>query len=317
MHEPFIYLAPLRGLTDFGFRNLFCKHFEGYDAAVAPFINPQQNAAYDDKMLRDVLPVNNQGLNIVPQLLHTDPGQFLVLAGRLSDMGYSHINWNLGCPAPMVARKQRGSGILPYPDKIISLLDELVPKLPCALSLKTRLGYNAASELLALLPRLADYSLKEITIHTRLGKQLYRGTTDPDAFGKCLAVTRHTLVYNGDVNSLADYKKLQADFPQVHSWMMGRGAIGNPFLAEEIKFARKEEYAVRTLRLRAFHDELFDHYTSQLSGPGHILGKLKQFWTYFSASFPESPRGLKQILKCHTTDKYQETVNKIFAARHS
>lgn len=315
MDTPYLYLAPLRGLTDAGFRNIFFHHFAGYDAAVAPFINPQQNAGYDDKMLRDVLPVNNRDVNIVPQLLHTDPGQFMILAERLAAMGYEHINWNLGCPAPMVARKQRGSGLLPHPDRIIGLLDELLPKLPCTLSIKTRLGYNTTNELITLLPRLEMYPLREIMIHTRLGKQLYRGKTDPATFVSCLALTRHKLVYNGDINSQADYNELKSELPTVHSWMMGRGAVGNPFLAEEIKSIRKDGNATRTRRLRAFHDELYEHYSAELSGPGHILGKLKQFWTYFIASFPESPRGLKQILKCHSVEKYLAATDKIFAAR--
>ena len=116
--QPFLYLAPIRGLTDALFRDTFSRHFGGFDAAVAPFISPQKKSLYEDKMIRDVLPANNTTLPVVPQLLHTDPEDFLVLARRLADLGYTHINWNLGCPAPMVARKKRGSGLLPYPEEI-------------------------------------------------------------------------------------------------------------------------------------------------------------------------------------------------------
>ena len=103
-HPPeYIYLAPIRGLTDALFREVLFKHFNGFDAAMAPFINPQGASKYEDKMLRDVLPENNQGLEIIPQLLNTRPDHCLVLAKRLTDLGYTHINWNLGCPAPMIA----------------------------------------------------------------------------------------------------------------------------------------------------------------------------------------------------------------------
>lgn len=312
MNEPFIYLAPLRGLTDAGFRNIFLKHFKGYDAAVAPFINPQSKALYDDKMLLDVLPENNTCAHLVPQLLHTDPDEFLVLARRLADLGYRHINWNLGCPAPMVARKKRGSGLLPHPDKILAALDRIVTDLPGTLSIKTRLGYHDDSELINLLPDLGKYPLQEIIIHTRLGRQLYRGNTDPDGFAKCLETTSHQLVYNGDINNVGTYHELNDRFPTVNRWMLGRGAIGNPFLAEEIKLLTRENGENRKTRLVDFHEELFGHYCRQLSGPGHILGKLKHFWTYFITVFPDNQKALKKIFKCHDTTKYRQIVDALF-----
>ena len=99
-----------------------------------------------------MLPENNTKLPIIPQLLHTDPEDFLVLAHRLAGLGYTHINWNLGCPAPMVARKKRGSGLLPYPEEIIDLLTKVIPELTIELSIKTRLGFNDHAETRALLP---------------------------------------------------------------------------------------------------------------------------------------------------------------------
>ena len=101
---PFIYMAPLRGITDALFRRIYCNHFEGINAAVAPFINPQRKAGRTDKLLADVFPVNND-LHLIPQLLNTDGDDFLALAQRLYDLGYNEINWNLGCPVPMVAKK--------------------------------------------------------------------------------------------------------------------------------------------------------------------------------------------------------------------
>ena len=246
--QPFLYLAPIRGLTDALFRETFSRHFAGYNAAVAPFISPQKKSLYEDKMLRDVLPENNTVLPVVPQLLHTDPEDFLVLAHRLADLGYTHINWNLGCPAPMVARKKRGSGLLPYPAEILDLLTEIIPLLPIELSIKTRLGYNDQAETRVLLPELNQFQLKEIIIHARLGKQLYKGTTDPEGFAICRQLSTHTLTYNGDINNLETYRMLNQRFPDITRWMLGRGALGNPFLAEEIKKYPHQTAAPRTMR---------------------------------------------------------------------
>jgi tRNA-dihydrouridine synthase B len=310
--QPFIYLAPLRGLTDALFRETFSSHFDGFDAAVAPFISPQKKSLYEDKMIRDVLPVHNTKLPIIPQLLHTDPEDFLVLAHRLTGLGYTHINWNLGCPAPMVARKKRGSGLLPYPEEIISLLTKVVPELEIELSIKTRLGFNDHSETRALLPELNRFQLKEIIIHARLGKQLYKGTTDPDGFDICRQLSNHTLAYNGDINDLETFILLNQRFPTVNRWMLGRGALANPFLAEEIKGYPQQSTETRRLRLYDFHEELFDRYTKRLAGPSHLLGRVKHLWLYLISSFPGNKKLLKKILKSNSLAGYRDVVEQLF-----
>ena len=121
-----LVLAPIRGITDCHFRSLFHTYFPGFDSALAPFINPQRHSSFNPKQLKDVLPEANKVLPIVPQLLHTDVEDFLFITHRLQELGYKEVNWNLGCPAPMVTIKHRGSGLLPFPEQIISFLDLLI-----------------------------------------------------------------------------------------------------------------------------------------------------------------------------------------------
>lgn len=311
---PFLYLAPIRGLTDALFRETFSRHFNGFDAAVAPFINPQRKSLYDDNMLRDVLPRNNGEMPLIPQLLHTDPEQFLVLARRLAELGYSHINWNLGCPAPMIARKKRGSGLLPFPEEIVAILTKIMPEMGVELSIKTRLGFHDPTELRNLLPQLDNFPLKEIIIHTRLGKQLYKEPTDPDGFDLCRKESNHTLVYNGDIVDIDSYRTLAARFPTVDRLMIGRGALADPFLPEEIKGYPTEPAETRKKRIFAFHADLYQRYTERLSGPSHLLGRVKQLWTYLIFSFPGQQKALKKILKSNTLESYNKAVDQLFAA---
>ncbi len=309
--QPFIYLAPIRGVTDALFRNTFFRHFNGIDAAVAPFINPQKNCLFNDKMLQDILPETNS-IPPIPQLLHTDPDDFLVLAGRLADLGYCHINWNLGCPAPMVARKKRGSGLLPYPEEILFLLEKVTRGTQMKLSIKTRLGYEQKEELFHLLPRLNDFPLKEIIIHTRLGKQQYTGQADPKSFATCLDLSHHLLVYNGDITTRNGFTELAHRFPGTSTWMIGRGLLMNPFLAEEIKGLQTGNQEKRRTRLIAFHEELYSGYRERLSGPGHLLGRMKQLWLYLIASFPEKKKPFKKLKKSTTVYAFEESIRQIF-----
>ncbi len=312
IQTPFLYLAPLRGITDAMFRNILVSHFDGFDAAIAPFINPQKDPSNKIKPLADILPESNQHIAVIPQLLNNSATEFLYLSKRLEDFGYTSLNWNLGCPAPMVANKGRGSGLLPYPDDIIALLEEVIPKLSATLSIKMRLGFHEKRESIALVPRLNDFPLEEIIIHPRLGKQMYRGKTDPEGFAECLAITQHNVVYNGDITSAAVYTDLAKRFPTVSRWMIGRGVLGNPFLAEEIKGKFETDPRQRINRIRAFHDDLAEAYRQKLSGPGHLLGKMKQLWLYLVISFPGKDKVLKKIKKARTEQQLFEAINLMF-----
>ncbi len=314
--RPFFYLAPIQGVTDAVFRNVFHRHFNGFDAAIAPFINPQRHSPAHEKRLGDVLPENNCDLQVIPQLLNNNAEDFLVLAHRLQDLGYTHINWNLGCPVPMVARKKRGSGILPYPEMVVSLLEEILPRLEIELSIKTRLGYFASSEILTLLPLLDDFPIKEIIIHARLGKQLYDGSVDLDGFSRCRKHTRHTLVYNGDITDSASFFRLTQRFPEINRWMIGRGILADPFLILALcgNDTPNEE---RLEKLREFHTDLFQHYRQRFSGPGHLLGRMKQLWLYLIASFPGQEKCLKKIKKTKTEAQYLAVVDEVWDGFHS
>lgn len=304
-------MAPLKGITDTLFRRIFTRHFDGVDLAIAPFINPQSAPPYSDKLIGDVLPENNDFLPLIPQIINSEAEGFVSLANRLSDIGYPEINWNLGCPVRMVAAKRRGSGLLPYPEQIVELLDRVIPRLKPRLSIKMRLGYHDCSEALNLLPRLESYPLSEITIHARLGVQLYRGAPDLERFEQCAALTTHRLVYNGDIVSIQGFIELQQRFKKINHWMIGRGLLINPFLAAEIKGAVFSAERRNTM-LWAFHDELFAAFKMRLSGPGHLLGRMKQVWTYFISAFPDQQKRLKKITRTTSEKNYLKAVDQIF-----
>jgi tRNA-dihydrouridine synthase len=308
--ETKLILAPIRGITDCHFRTIFHRYFPGFDLALAPFINPQRASNFQPNQIKDLLPEANPTLPVIPQLLHTDVQDFLFLANRLASFGYKEINWNLGCPAPMVTKKKRGSGLLPYPDEILTFLDQVMEKLPIQLSIKTRLGLEGPEELLHLLPKLDQYPLTEIIIHGRLGKQLYKGTTDRENFARCLQQTKHSIVYNGDIKTTEDFKTLQTQFPDINKWMIGRGVLSDPFLAGEIKGIQQQ---AKTHLLQCFHTDLFECYRELLAGEAHLLGRMKQLWAYLSVFFPPAQKTWKKINKCTTEEKYLRITKECFS----
>ena len=306
-----LYLAPLRGLTDYIYRNTYCRHFDGFDAAVAPFIPTLTAARFKRSHLKDVLPENNSAMPIIPQIIGNKPEDFIPLAQGLFDLGYETVNWNLGCPFPMVARKQRGSGLLPYPEKIEVFLEKTIPAIPNRLSIKARLGRKKTDEILALLQIFNQYPLDEVIVHPRTGKQMYDGEPDLDMFEKCLEVSAHNTVYNGDINDLATFRKFSQRFKTVDRWMIGRGALANPFLPATIKNG-KDGCANKVKVFRAFYDDLFEQYRQAFHGPGHLLDRMKGFWTYFSRSFKDRRQIIKKIHRTQKLEHYLKIVDRFF-----
>ncbi|MBF0483346.1 MAG: tRNA-dihydrouridine synthase family protein [Candidatus Omnitrophica bacterium] len=302
---PYLYMAPIQGVTNHFYRDVYSKYFSGYDAVVTPFVASSQGSQVKRARLKDILPeCNNFAGKIIPQILSKDADDFMVLAKAMFDLGYDTVNWNLGCPLPKVRNKDRGSGLMAYPDKIVSILEQVMPNIPNKLSLKVRLGRENSEDILRLLPRLNVFPLEEIIIHPRTGKQMYKGVADVDAFAVCLPLTKHTVVYNGDINSIETFKKLNSRFPKIKRWMIGRGGIADPFLPEAIKgisSATKEE---RAKKFMAFHNALLAVYQENYSGSAHVLDKMKELWFYWSKNIEKGNVLYQKICRAKTVEKY-------------
>ena len=307
---PVICLAPLRGLTDAIFRNTYACFFSGVDWSVTPFLTTIQGSRIKPSHVKEVWPENNQHMPIVPQIIGKSAANFIALAKVLFDLGYETLNWNLGCPFPMVAKKRRGSGLLPYPDLVDAFLNETLAQIPNRLSIKMRLGRYRPDEIDALWPILNRYPLRQIIIHPRTGVQMYDGHPDEEAFARCLTKSDHAVIYNGDITTRAVFKRLQGRFPKVNTWMIGRGLLADPFLPARIKsVALSPENSI--VRLRQFHDALYAQYAGVLCGPASLVNRMKGFWLYFSRWFQDGKRILKQIHKARRADQYKAVVERV------
>ncbi|HSO18237.1 MAG TPA: tRNA-dihydrouridine synthase family protein [Desulfosarcina sp.] len=298
-------MAPLRGFTDAVFRNAFKRHFYGIDEAVAPFVTSIRGRRIKPSHLQDLAPAANRGLPVVPQILSNSADEFVCLANALGDLGYVEVNWNLGCPYPMVAKKMRGSGLLPHPDRVDRMLDAVLSRLSGRLSIKTRLGRHDAGEMAARLPVFNRYPLARVIVHPRTGVQMYDGSVDLEAFGVCLAGINHPVVYNGDINDVSTLRRLEVRFPEIAGWMLGRGILANPFLPE-IACRENPRIGGAKQRFFDFHDHLIDAYSMRFSGPGHVLDRMKGLWRYFRHGFADGRRILKRIRKTDSLRRYRE-----------
>jgi len=237
--------------------------------------------------------------------------EFLFVVDYVQSLGYDEINWNLGCPYPMVTDRGLGSGLICNPAKIDSILDAVHSQTDITVSMKMRMGYNDSSEILDAFKVLDNYTLRSIGINARIGKQLYVGGVDLDGFEKCLTATRHKLYYNGDITSVGVYRKLRDRFPSIDHWMLGRGLIADPYLPMMIKADSVSYPEERWDVFSKYHDRLCTAYSEKLSGEKALIRKMLSYWEYF-ASVCGQPRLHKKLTKCKSLDSYDEIVAELF-----
>ncbi len=304
--------SPLQGFTDFRFRNAQNKIFGGIDTFYSPYIRLNGKLVIKPSYERDLLPENNLGLEVIPQIITNDADEFLFVAKYVQELGYKELNWNLGCPYPMVTKCGMGSGLISNPERINGILKKVHSESDIIVSMKMRLGYDTTEEILEVLPILDTYPIKNIAIHARIGKQLYKGGVHLDAFQQCIDNTRNKLYYNGDITSVAKFQEMQQRFPTIDHWMIGRGLISDPFLPNMIR-ANSAEYPDNKMELFSkFHDTLYEIYSESLSGSTHILLKMYHLWEYFSTTFSNPHKVLKQIKKAQSIRNYEAAVAAIF-----
>ncbi len=307
--------SPLQGFTDFRFRNAQQKFFGGIDTYYAPYIKMGKKQLIKGSYQRDLDPAVNTTLEVIPQVMTADADDFIFVIKYIQSLGYKELNWNLGCPYPMVTKSGMGSGLICNTEKIDHILDRAHSETDVTISMKMRLGYESPNEILESFPILEKYPLKNVAIHARLGKQLYKGGTDLEAFQKCVDIAKHTLYYNGDITTVAQFRKMRERFPSIMHFMIGRGLIADPFLPSMIKADTTEYPADRWEIFRAFHDTIYEQYDAALSGPTPIKMKMLGFWEFFSQSTNNPQKVYKAIKKAGNPFKYKKAVDEIITGQ--
>ena len=304
-----LYLAPMEALTGYIYRNAFNKIYGGADRYFTPFIASRK---LNSKEKNDVLPEHNVGMDVIPQILTNNAEGVVYISRRLREFyGYEEVNINLGCPSGTVVAKNRGAGFLRVPDELDRFLYTIYEKTPLLISVKTRIGVENTDDWGKILEIYNKYPISELIIHPRCQKDFYTGTPDYDAFAQAVRESRHSLCYNGDINTVEDYNRITGLYPKVDKIMCGRGVLANPDLFNNIR--GEENHGL----LRAFHDEIYYGYKEVLSGDRNLLFKMKELWIYLSRNFDEPDKVLKKIRKCQTASEYEALSNFFTQSLHN
>lgn len=279
-----LFLAPMEAVTDAPFRKI-CKRF-GADVMVSEFIS-------SEALIRDVSESINKmsfseeerpvGIQIFG---HNE--QSLREAAEIAEAqkpDFIDINW--GCPVKKVVSKGAGSAILKDTEKMVRLTKSVVDAVNLPVTIKTRLGWEATDKpIVTVAEALQDIGIQAIAIHGRTRSQMYSGEADWTLIGKVKNNPRIHIpvIGNGDITSpekALEYKKRYG----VDAVMVGRAAIGNPWIFKQIKdFVATGEYTIPDYSERV--RGCIEHLRAEASAKGErraVMEMRKHYAGYFKA----------------------------------
>lgn len=301
--------APMEGISSRLYRQTHAQLFGGVEEYFAPFIAPDGNGKFKASALRDILPENNRGIRLIPQLLVNRAEPFLRVAGQLHALGYEEVNLNIGCPSGTVVAKHKGAGMLLDLRSLDDCLAEIFSRCPMAVSVKTRMGMERTEEFAQILEIYNKYPVKRLVIHARARSGMYKSAVDLPAFLAALPQCRCPVWYNGDIFSPEDMDKLKAA-DGLAGVMLGRGAVADPALPRLLRGGD----ALSAGELKAFHDALLERFLAEGLGEQAAMARLKELWFYMLYKFPDSKKEAKGLLKSQRLGNYTAAVEALFAS---
>ncbi len=232
--RPALVLAPMQDVTDLPFMRVLARRSMP-DWFVTEYFRVHPDSRLNKYILRSI-EENETGRPIFAQMIGRDIPNLIRTAKELSQYPVAGIDLNLGCPAPIVCRKDAGGGLLRHPDQMREIIGALRDAIPGRFTVKTRLGYHSPEEFPALLEIFRSHGIDGLTIHGRTVMDRYKTPVRPDFVKLAVDTMPCPVIANGNVvdsaTALSFHEKTSAA-----GLMVGRGAIRNPWLFGQIQSA--------------------------------------------------------------------------------
>lgn len=316
----FTALAPMEGVTDVIFRQVVAKAGRP-DLFFTEFTNVSSFASEKGRAnALERLEVAESDAPIIAQIWGKNPEHFAELAGALEGLGFAGLDINMGCPDRHVNAAGGGAAMIRTPDLAVECLNQARKATNLPVSVKTRLGYTYVDEYRTWLPILLKEKPAALTVHLRTRKEMSKVPAHfeliPEIVGLCRAFSPKTkLVINGDIKGLAQVQELDAKYPQVDGWMIGRGVFENPYC-----FTNHQATQQELLDLLNYHLDLFDAKDAELklqraqalsAGDdvevrGLAFEPLKHYFKIYVHGFPGASELRAKLMECKNTTEVRK-----------
>jgi tRNA-dihydrouridine synthase B len=307
-----LLLAPMEDVSDPPFRAL-CKQ-NGADVMYTEFIS-------SEGLIRDAFK-STQKLDIYD---FERPIGIQIFGNEISSMRQAteicakekpeFIDINYGCPVKKVANKGAGAGILRDIPKMISMTKEIVRSTNIPVTVKTRLGWDENSKyIVEVAERLQDVGIKAISIHGRTRKQMYKGEADWTLIGEVKNNPKMIIPVfgNGDVDTPEKVKSVKERYG-VDGVMIGRGAIGNPWIFKEIKHYLKTNTFLEKPNIQERVDVCKQHLKHSITWKGERVGiaEMKRHYSSYFKAIPDFKQFRTRMVTSNSEAEVLEILNEV------
>jgi nifR3 family TIM-barrel protein len=299
-----LVLSPMDGFSDLPFR-LICREL-GSAMSYTEFVNVlnlQGKRRRDETNLKLQFDPSERPMTF--QIYGYDEDLLVNTAVRLQDLGPDIIDINMGCYVKDIARRGAGSGMLLFPNKIARIFSRLSKELRVPVTGKIRLGWDDTKRnYLEVAKILEDNGASLIAVHARTKVQAYTGQADWDAIAEVKQTVKIPVLGNGDVRTVADIEKIKSH-TKCDGVMIGRGAIGNPWI-----FARKDRAQVTAQEKIAL---LRRHLSLSLDFYGSELGMrlFRKHASKYVVNITGEDKPHVPLLQCNSLEEFDRLVNEI------
>ncbi|AJA92653.1 nitrogen fixation protein NifR [Candidatus Nitrosopelagicus brevis] len=254
-----VFLAPMAGVSDPALRIMCKKMGAGLVVTELTSVNAivakHEQLESQSKNITEFIEFSEKERPLSVQLFGSDIAA-LEKAAKIVEPHFDMIDYNMGCPAPHITKQMAGGALLQNADLTRQIFRTLVNAVKKPISLKMRIGVTEENNSLFLdIAKIAEQEgIGMMTLHPRTVSQGYSGHADWDMIKKLKQNVSVPVVGNGDITSPEIAKKV-LDYTECDYLMIGRGAMGNPFIFEQINdYLESGVYKKYTLtdRLEAF-----------------------------------------------------------------
>ena len=306
-----ILLAPMAGITDLPFR-VMCKNYG--TGLVCTEMASSKAIFYNDKKTKDILKIEGEKRPIQAQIFGSDIESLKVAAEYVSEFA-DILDINMGCPAPKVVKNGDGSKLLLDLPKVEEIVTEVVKSSKVPVSVKIRKGWNEESVVAIDAAKIIEKAgASMITIHGRTRAEFFSGDVDLDIIKKVKESVNIPVIGNGNIVDEESALKM-FEYTGVDGIMIGRAAIGNPWLFKRIIHFLQTGDKLQEVSSKEKLETIIKHIELEVEEKGEKVGiqVLRKIMACYIKNLPNASKIRVRINQINRKDELIEYLKECFS----
>jgi len=305
-----LILAPMAGVTDLPFRLIVEKFNPGL---VCTEMVSSKALFYGDNKTKQLLKTDGEKRPISMQIFGSDAESMAFAAKYVSELA-DIVDINMGCPAPKVVKNGDGSKLLLDLNKAEEIIKAVVKNSKVPVTLKFRKGWDNEHIVACELARIAEKNgIAAITIHGRTRDEFYSGKADWDIIKKVKESVNIPVIGNGDIID-EESAKYMLEYTGVDGIMIGRGAMGNPWIFEQIEHYLKTGEKLPRPTNQEKYEILKEHIELDIKEKGELvaINEMRKHISWYTKNMKDASVFRNEINHIDNKDELMKKIEEYF-----